>query len=185
MGHRFMNKTNRTSFTKKTQYFARRNTQKAFWLKLLFKTAVGLILIPFPEYSVQTGHISLYQIHEFHPNKRINFFARWKALRVNLFSNLQSELLFLTLLLIYCHVFLKNSQFTTQNKNFTVRTWWLFQVIWGGCEIWELLEKASEIGASKIKSPIGSLYQKYVYSSFMVKMRINFGSFGLFWFNLG
>ena len=46
--------------------------------------------------------------------------------------------------------------------------------------ICELLEKASEI-----KSPIGSLFQKYVYSSFMVKMRIDLGTFGLFWFILG
>ncbi len=49
----------------------------------------------------------------------------------------------------------------------------------------ELLEKASEIGASKIKAPIGSFFQKYVSSSFMVKMRIDLGSFGLFWFILG
>ncbi len=51
--------------------------------------------------------------------------------------------------------------------------------------ICELLEKASEIGVSEIKSPIGSLFQKYVCSSFMVKMRIDLGSFGLFWFILG
>ncbi len=51
--------------------------------------------------------------------------------------------------------------------------------------ICELLEKASEIGVSEIKSPIGSVFQKYVYSSFMVKMRIDLGSFGLFWFILG
>ncbi len=47
------------------------------------------------------------------------------------------------------------------------------------------MEKVSEIRASKIKSPIGSIFQKYVYSSFMVKMRIDLGSFGLFWFILG
>ncbi len=51
--------------------------------------------------------------------------------------------------------------------------------------ICELLEKVSEIGVSEIKSPIGSLIQKYVSSSFMVKMRIDLGSFGLFWFILG
>ncbi len=51
--------------------------------------------------------------------------------------------------------------------------------------ICELLEKASEIEVSGIKSPIGSIFQKYVYSSFMVKMRIDLGPFGLFWFILG
>ncbi len=51
--------------------------------------------------------------------------------------------------------------------------------------ICELLEKASEIGASKIKLPIGRVFQKYIYSSFMVKMRIDLGTFGLFWFILG
>ncbi len=54
-----------------------------------------------------------------------------------------------------------------------------------GCTIWELLEKASQIGASQIKLPRSRVFQKYVYSSFMVKMRINLRSFGLFWFNLG
>ncbi len=51
--------------------------------------------------------------------------------------------------------------------------------------ICELLEKASEIGANEIKSPIGRVFQKYVYSSFMVKMRIDLGPFDLFWFILG
>ncbi len=51
--------------------------------------------------------------------------------------------------------------------------------------ICELLENVSKIGVSEIKSPIGSLVQKYVSSSFMVKMRIDLGSFGLFWFILG
>ena len=46
--------------------------------------------------------------------------------------------------------------------------------------IWELLVKVSQIGVSQIKSPVGRVFEKYVYSSFMVKMRI-----GLFWFNLG
>ncbi len=46
--------------------------------------------------------------------------------------------------------------------------------------ICELLEKASEIRASKIKSPTGRVFQKYVYTCFIVKMRINFGSLGLF-----
>ncbi len=39
--------------------------------------------------------------------------------------------------------------------------------------ICELLRKVSEIGASKIKFPIGRVLQKYVYTCFMVKMRIN------------
>ncbi len=43
----------------------------------------------------------------------------------------------------------------------------------------------SQIGASQIEAPIGSLFQKYVSSSFMVKMRIDLGSLGLFWFILG
>ena len=38
----------------------------------------------------------------------------------------------------------------------------------------------SEIRASEIESPIGRVFQKYVYTSFIVKMRINVGSFGLF-----
>ncbi len=46
--------------------------------------------------------------------------------------------------------------------------------------ICELLEKASEIRASEIKSPIGRVFQKYVYTCFIVKMRINVGSFRLF-----
>ena len=46
--------------------------------------------------------------------------------------------------------------------------------------ICELLEKANEIGASEIKSPTGRVFQKYVYTCFIVKMRINVGSFGLF-----
>ncbi len=51
--------------------------------------------------------------------------------------------------------------------------------------ICELLEKVSEIRASEIKLPTGRVFQKYVYTCFMVKMRINFRSFGLFWLNLG
>ncbi len=39
--------------------------------------------------------------------------------------------------------------------------------------------------AAKIKAPVGSVYQKYVYTCFMVKIRINLGYFGLFRFNLG
>ncbi len=35
------------------------------------------------------------------------------------------------------------------------------------------MEKAREILASKIKSPTGSINQKYVYTCFIVKMRIN------------
>ncbi len=34
----------------------------------------------------------------------------------------------------------------------------------------------SQIGASQIEAPIGSLFQKYVSSTFMVKMRIDLGS---------
>ncbi len=51
-----------------------------------------------------------------------------------------------------------------------------------GCAIWAQM---SQIGASQIEAPIGSLFQKYVYICFMVKMKINLGSFGLFWFILG
>ncbi len=43
----------------------------------------------------------------------------------------------------------------------------------------------SQIGASQIKAPIGSVFQKYVYSSLIVKIRINSGSYRLFWFILG
>ncbi len=43
----------------------------------------------------------------------------------------------------------------------------------------------SQIGASQIEAPIGSVFQKYVSSSFIVKMRIDLGPFGLFWFILG
>ncbi len=43
----------------------------------------------------------------------------------------------------------------------------------------------SQIGASLIEAPIGSVFQKYVYSTFMVKIRIDLGSSGLFWFILG
>ncbi len=43
----------------------------------------------------------------------------------------------------------------------------------------------SQIGASQIKAPIGSVFQMYVYNTFMVKMRIDSGPFGLFWFILG
>ncbi len=42
----------------------------------------------------------------------------------------------------------------------------------------------SQIGGSQIKAPIGSLFLKYVSSSFIVKMRIDLdllGSFGSFW----
>ncbi len=34
----------------------------------------------------------------------------------------------------------------------------------------------SQIRASQIEAPIGSVFQKYVSSTFMVKMRINLGS---------
>ncbi len=51
------------------------------------------------------------------------------------------------------------------------------------CMIWELLEKESQVSVSQIKSPAGRVLQKYVYTFFMVKMRINLRSFGLFWIN--
>ncbi len=51
-----------------------------------------------------------------------------------------------------------------------------------GCAIWA---QASQIGASQVKAPTGRVYEKYMYTCFMVKMRINLRSFGLFWFNLG
>ncbi len=51
--------------------------------------------------------------------------------------------------------------------------------------IWDGLHDLSQIGASQIEAPIGSLFQNYVSSSFMVKMRIDLGPFGLFWFILG
>ncbi len=47
------------------------------------------------------------------------------------------------------------------------------------------LEKVTQIKATQIKAPAGRVFKKYVYTCFMVKMRINFGPFGLFWFNLG
>ncbi len=43
----------------------------------------------------------------------------------------------------------------------------------------------NQIRARQIKAPIGSVFQKYVYSSFIVKTRIDLRSFGLFWFILG
>ncbi len=43
----------------------------------------------------------------------------------------------------------------------------------------------SQIGASQIEAPIGSLFQKYVCSTFIVKMRIDLGSQWLFWLILG
>ncbi len=58
--------------------------------------------------------------------------------------------------------------------------WNYFLVIWGGCAMWVVLEKVTEVKATE-----GRVNQKYVYSSFMVKIRIIWGSFGLFWFNLG
>ncbi len=46
--------------------------------------------------------------------------------------------------------------------------------------ICELLEKASEIGVSETKSPTGCVFQKYVYTCFIVKIRIDSGSIGFF-----
>ncbi len=51
-----------------------------------------------------------------------------------------------------------------------------------GCTIWAQM---SQISAIQIKATIGSIFQKYVYSSFMVNMRFDLGSFELFWFILG
>ncbi len=45
--------------------------------------------------------------------------------------------------------------------------------------------RMSQIGASQMKATMGSICQKYVYSSFMVKVRIDSGFFGLFWLILG
>ncbi len=45
----------------------------------------------------------------------------------------------------------------------------IFRWFEAGRTIWA---EVSQISASQIKAPIGSLFQKYVYSSFMVKMRI-------------
>ena len=50
------------------------------------------------------------------------------------------------------------------------------------CAIWA---RMSQISASQIKAPTDSIFQKYVYTCFMVKMRIDLWSFGLFWFILG
>ncbi len=58
----------------------------------------------------------------------------------------------------------------------------LFRLFKVGCAIWAQM---SQIGVSQIKAPIGNIFQKYVYSSFMVKVRIDSGSCGLFWFILG
>ncbi len=40
--------------------------------------------------------------------------------------------------------------------------------------------QVSQMGASQVKAPTGSIFQKCVYSSLIVKMRNDFGSFGLF-----
>ena len=55
--------------------------------------------------------------------------------------------------------------------------WWFEE----GCVIWT---QVSWIRASQIKAHIVRVYEKYVYTYFMVKMRINLRSLGLFWFNL-
>ncbi len=61
----------------------------------------------------------------------------------------------------------------------------LFQVIWGGCAVLgsSMLEWLQQLDQNK--SPVGSTNQKFVCTYFMVKLRINQGSSGLFWFNLG
>lgn len=46
------------------------------------------------------------------------------------------------------------------------------------------IEKAIQIKASQIKPPFGRVNEKYVYTYFIAKMRINFGSLGLLQFNL-
>ncbi len=47
-----------------------------------------------------------------------------------------------------------------------------------------LFEKATKTAATEIKAPKSSVHYSYVYIYLMVKMRINFGSVGLLWFNL-
>ncbi len=55
---------------------------------------------------------------------------------------------------------------------------WGFGVMWGGCTIeGRFLEKQPK--ATEITASTGSICQKYVCTCFIVKMRINFGSFGL------
>ncbi len=68
---------------------------------------------------------------------------------------------------------------TAKNMSLSPFTFRWFEV---GCAIWAQM---SQIGSSQIKAPAGSIFQKYVYSSFMVKIRIDSESFGLFWFILG
>ncbi len=49
-----------------------------------------------------------------------------------------------------------------------------------GCAIWALLEKATQITAIEFKAPTSRVYKKYVYNSFLVKMRIDFRPVALF-----
>ena len=46
---------------------------------------------------------------------------------------------------------------------------------------WRALAKVIKMVATEIKTPVSNIYQKYVHTCFMVKMRIDVGSFGLFW----
>ena len=59
-----------------------------------------------------------------------------------------------------------------------------FQVIWGGCAL-EGRSTSDWNVVTEIKAPTGSDYEKYVHTSFIVKLKIKFGSCGLFWLNLG
>ncbi len=65
-----------------------------------------------------------------------------------------------------------------QTPNFHSDVFRWFEV---GCTIWPQI---SQIGGSQIKAPRGSVFKKYVYSSFVVKMKTDLGSCGLFWFIL-
>ncbi len=71
-----------------------------------------------------------------------------------------------------------NMHCTSRESRFSHLLRW-FEV---GCAIWAQMR---HIGVSQIKAPTGSIFQKYVYSSFMVKIRIGLGSFRLFWFIFG
>ncbi len=68
----------------------------------------------------------------------------------------------------------------SETKNWNILRW--FEEV---APLKGAFEQATEMVATEIKPPMGSIYQKYVYTCFIVKMRIHFGSFGFFWFNLG
>ncbi len=56
-----------------------------------------------------------------------------------------------------------------------------FQVIWGSCAVEEGSKSDRNI-ATEIKAPEGSIHQKYVYTSFIVKTNFKFGFSGHFEF---